>query len=170
GDVPLVAEDLGLITDEVRGLRDRFGLPGMVVLQFGFDGKPDNPHLPANHRENSVAYTGTHDNDTTEGWYETLDDGTRAWVRETLTRSAPGADADAPAHELAAAAAYASRACLAIVPLQDLLGLSSQSRMNTPGTTLGNWRWRFDWSEIPKDLTERERARLAASGRLAASD
>jgi 4-alpha-glucanotransferase len=166
GDVPLVAEDLGLITDEVRALRDRFALPGMVVLQFGFDGKPDNPHLPANHRENAVVYTGTHDNDTTEGWYATLDDRMRAQVRATLERSTGGVREDAPAHQLAAAAAYASRACLAVVPMQDLLGLGSQSRMNTPGTTLDNWRWRFDWPQIPEDLAERERARLAASGRL----
>src|SRR5690606_7339762 len=169
GDVPLVAVDLGIITDEVRALGDRFALPGMVVLQFGFDGKPDNPHLPVNHRENAVVYTGTHDNDTTEGWYATLDEPTRAWVRATLAQAAPGVDADAPVHELAAAAAYASRACLAVVPLQDLLGLGSLSRMNTPGTTLGNWQWRFDWPEIPHDLAKRERARLAAAGRLAAS-
>jgi 4-alpha-glucanotransferase len=165
GDVPLVAEDLGLITDEVRALRDRFELPGMVVLQFGLDGKADNPHLPVNHRENAVVYTGTHDNDTTAGWYATLDDGTRAYARETLA-AAPGVDADASAHELLAAAAYASRARLAIVPLQDLLGLGSQSRMNMPGTTLDNWRWRFDWSQLPDGLAARERARLAAAGRI----
>jgi 4-alpha-glucanotransferase len=167
GDVPLVAEDLGLITDEVRALRDRFELPGMVVLQFGFDGKADNPHLPANHRENAVVYTGTHDNDTTAGWYESLDAGTRAYVREVL---APIAEvgANARPHELLAAAAYASRARLAVVPLQDLLGLGSQSRMNTPGTTLDNWRWRFDWSQMPSDLAACSRRRLAETGRAPA--
>lgn len=150
GELPLVAEDLGIITDEVRALRDRYALPGMVVLQFGFDGMPDNPHLPANHIERSVVYTGTHDNDTTVGWYRKLDDGARALVRRLS-----GVGDDAPVPDFLIDAAYASRSRLAVIPLQDLLGLDSDARMNTPGSTEGNWRWRFDWSQIGPNVTAR---------------
>lgn len=152
----LVAEDLGIITDEVRALRDRFALPGMAVLQFGFDGSADNPHLPRNHVENSVVYTGTHDNDTLIGWYGTLDQGTRDFVMAML-----GAG-NAPMPEPLIDAAYASRARLAIVPLQDLMGLDSSARMNTPGRSDGNWRWRFCWDDLDASLATRahERARL----------
>src|SRR5690606_29596412 len=141
GDVPLVAEDLGLITDEVRELRDRFGLPGMVVLQFAFDGLPDNPHEPARHRRNAVVYTGTHDNDTTAGWLAGVDDDTRRRIEQAFGHS----DQRVP-HELIEAA-YASAAQLAIVPLQDLMGLGADARMNTPGTIQDNWNWRFRWQD-----------------------
>ena len=160
GGVPLVAEDLGVITDEVRALRDRFRLPGMVVLQFAFDGSRDNPHLPENHATRAVVYTGTHDNDTTVGWYAGLDAATRRYVRERLG----AASLEMP--EALIEAAYASRAQLAIVPLQDLLALGSEARMNMPGTIEGNWRWRFEWSDVPAELAERCRERATRHARL----
>jgi 4-alpha-glucanotransferase len=160
GDLPLVAEDLGMITDEVRALRDRFGLPGMVVLQFAFDGSPSNPHLPTNHVANSVVYTGTHDNDTAVGWFAGLDAPTQALVREQL--GAGGLDMP----EALIEAAYASRAQLAVIPMQDLLGLGSAARMNTPGTTEGNWQWRFEWSAVKPGLSARCRERARRHARL----
>jgi 4-alpha-glucanotransferase len=161
GDLPLVAEDLGIITDEVRALRDRFGLPGMVVLQFAFDGSADNPHLPQLHRRNSVVYTGTHDNDTTVGWYASLDAHARAVVARFLDLP-PG-----PAvPDFLIEAAYGSRAALAIVPMQDLMGLDSSARMNSPGTVLGNWRWRFGWDEVPASLPAICHGRAARTDRL----
>jgi len=150
-NLPLFAEDLGTITPEVRALRDEFDLPGMLVLQFAFDGMPDNPYLPANHTERSVVYTGTHDNDTTVGWYRSLDDATGAVLRATLD----DAD-DMPAALIRAA--FKSSAMLAVVPMQDLLELGSEARMNVPGTDNGNWSWRFEWSQIPAGFAERNRA------------
>lgn len=160
-DCALVAEDLGTITDEVRALRDRFGLPGMLVLQFAFDGSADNPYLPANHAENAVVYTGTHDNDTTAGWYASLDEQARAHVDSVIGN---------PATPVAAAEAMVKTACasparLAIVPFQDLLGLGSDARMNTPGTVGDNWQWRFDWSDIDGQLAARVAPLLDATGR-----
>ncbi|HEY9182299.1 MAG TPA: 4-alpha-glucanotransferase, partial [Gammaproteobacteria bacterium] len=160
GGVPLVAEDLGIITDEVRALRDRFHLPGMVVLQFAFDGSADNPHLPQHHRQNAVVYTGTHDNDTTVGWYASLDSRTRDAVHRVL-----GVGAAPPVPEFLIDAAYASKAALAIVPMQDLLGLDSGARMNKPGTLVGNWRWRFEWAQVPASLGVVCRERAQHTGR-----
>jgi 4-alpha-glucanotransferase len=160
GDMPLVAEDLGEITASVRALRDRFGLPGMLVLQFGFDGSADNPHAPPNHRERAVVYTGTHDNDTTLGWYASLDAATRARVSAMLG----GATTAMP--DALIEAAYASPAMLAVIPMQDLLGLGSDARMNTPGTVEGNWRWRFDWQQVDASFAARARERAARHGRL----
>lgn len=159
--MPIVAEDLGIITDEVRALRDRFGLPGMAVLQFGFDGSADNPHLPQNHLENSVVYTGTHDNDTLFGWYAKLDRGTCDYIKAVLHV----ADEKLPQHLIDAA--YASRARLAMIPLQDLMGLDSVARMNTPGQAQGNWRWRFCWDDIDVSLATRAHERARAHHRLA---
>ena len=152
GDTPLVAEDLGMITDDVRELRDRFELPGMAVLQFAFDGLPDNPHVPARHRRNEVVYTGTHDNDTTVGWYSSLDPATRS-------RAVAGLRGQRMPDDLIELA-YASPAQLAVIPMQDLMGLGSEARMNSPGTTEGNWQWRFAWDELDPEaaLTARRRA------------
>jgi 4-alpha-glucanotransferase len=161
GDLPLVAEDLGLITDDVRALRDRFELPGMVVLQFAFDGTPDNPHLPQHHRRNAVVYTGTHDNDTTVGWYAGLDDQGRAAVKRLL-----GLPPNAAVPDFLIEAAYGSDAVLAIVPLQDLMALGSSARMNSPGTAAGNWRWRFRWDQVAPSLPATSRERAARAGRL----
>lgn len=157
-DLPLFAEDLGTITPDVRALRDEFDLPGMLVLQFAFDGKPDNPYLPENHVERAVVYTGTHDNDTTLGWYRQAKPSLRAALRTRL------ADADNMPHALISAA-FDSPARLAVIPMQDLLGLGSEARMNVPGTENGNWRWRFDWSAVPADFADRFGALAAASGR-----
>jgi 4-alpha-glucanotransferase len=155
GDIPLVAEDLGIITDGVRALRDEFVIPGMVVLHFAFDGSPDNPYLPARHVRNAVVYTGTHDNDTTVGWYAALDARAREIVHSTL-----GVSPTPPVPDFLIDAAYASNAALAIVPMQDLLARDSTARMNTPGTAVGNWNWRFSWPDVPATLaaTCRERA------------
>jgi len=159
-EMPLVAEDLGTITPAVRALRDEFSLPGMLVLQFAFDGSPQNPYLPANHVTNAVVYTGTHDNDTTIGWYSSLDAGTRARVDAGLA-STPG---DMPGSLIRAA--YASAAQLAVLPMQDLLGLGPEARMNVPGTASGNWTWRFRWEQLDADLADRCRRLAVMSGRV----
>ena len=137
GDVPILAEDLGVITDDVVALRKGFGLPGMRVLQFAFSGEGDNPHLPHMHEHDSVVYTGTHDNDTTLGWYRSLDEQTRRRV-DSMLRVAPGSMPEALIRE-----ALGSVGQLAVIPAQDLLGLGSEARLNTPGTVEGNWRWRL---------------------------
>ena len=141
--LPFIAEDLGVITPDVEALRDGFGLPGMRVLQFAFGGGPDNPFLPHNYVRNAVAYTGTHDNDTSVGWFASLG----KTQRKQATDYAPGIDAD-PAGALMRLA-WASVADLAITPAQDVLRLASDCRMNTPGTATGNWAWRLpdDWAD-----------------------
>ena len=128
-----------MITADVLALRDQFGLPGMRVLQFAFDGQADNPYLPHNFVHNTVAYTGTHDNATTRQWYEELPDYQRQNFWSYLKRSA-GTSADA-APELMRLA-WSSPAALAIAPLRDLVNLGSEARMNVPGRADGNWRWR----------------------------
>lgn len=159
--LPLVAEDLGVITPEVVALKEQFGLPGMSVLQFGFSGLPDNPHSPANQTENSVVYTGTHDNDTTLGWLAGLHPGTRDWM---LTQVALEAG-DMPWPLIVTA--LRSVAQRAIVPMQDWLALDGTHRMNTPGTTEGNWGWQFCWDQVPDSLAERIRYWVEQSNRLA---
>ncbi len=149
--LPVVAEDLGTITPEVDALRKKYALPGMKILQFAFDGSPDNPYLPHNHRRNSVVYTGTHDNDTTLGWYNGLNQHARSIVMEYLGQPAE------PMPWPLVRAAYSSVAMLAVVPLQDVLALDTEHRMNTPGTTSGNWQWRFGWDMVAPDLAERLR-------------
>ena len=159
--LPLVAEDLGIITPEVEALRLKYGLPGMKILQFAFSGESTNPYLPFRHERNSVVYTGTHDNDTTRGWYLALDDGQRRYVDEYLGRSR-----EVMPWPLIRAA-LASRSRLAILPMQDVLGLDSSGRMNLPGTTEGNWGWRFDWAQVEEDLALRLYQRVEMYGRLA---
>jgi 4-alpha-glucanotransferase len=160
GPGTLVAEDLGQITPEVEQLRLRFGLPGMKILQFAFDGSPDNPYLPAHHGEQSVVYTGTHDNDTTMGWWSGLDERTRDLVRAQLV------DPDEPMPWALIQLALASTARLAVVPAQDLLGLGSDCRMNTPGTDEGNWTWQAEPGSFDAGLAARLRELVAESGRL----
>ncbi len=167
GTLPFIAEDLGLITQEVSALRDQFRLPGTRVLQFAFDGHSDNPHLPHNYMPNTVVYTGTHDNDTSRGWFEELSDEQQKRVWRYMNR--PDGDSGEVARELIRLA-WSSVAALAVVPLQDLLGLGRDARMNVPGVAEGNWRWRatadmlsaqeFGWLE---DLT-RTSKRSAVSG------
>ncbi len=149
--LPLVAEDLGVITAEVDALRREFGLPGMKILQFAFGSDAANPYLPHHHTSDSVVYTGTHDNDTTLGWYAGLDEAQQAHVLDYLGQ--PGEPMPWPLVRTA----LASVAGLAVLPMQDLLGLDGSHRMNRPGTTRGNWRWRFEWEQLPADLVERLR-------------
>jgi 4-alpha-glucanotransferase len=165
GGLPVVAEDLGLITPEVDALRREFGLPGMRVMQFGFDGSPDNPHLAHNYTRFTVVYTGTHDNDTTLGWYRSLDAGTTRRVEDYLGC----ASAQLPAEQMPTAllrAALASVAVLAVAPLQDLLGLGSEARFNTPGTVIGNWSWQFASGALTARLAEQLRAMNERYGRV----
>ncbi len=146
GDLPILAEDLGVITDDVVALRKGFGLPGMRVLQFAFSGEGDNPHLPHMHEHDSVVYTGTHDNDTTLGWYRSLDEETRRRV-DSMLGVACGSMPDALIRE-----ALGSVGQLAIIPAQDLLALGCDSRLNTPGTAHGNWHWRLPAGALTPEL------------------
>jgi 4-alpha-glucanotransferase len=146
GDLPIVAEDLGVITPDVESLRKGFGLPGMRVLQFAFSGEATNPHLPHMHEHDSVVYTGTHDNDTTVGWYSTLPEQARRGVDDFL-RLTPGSMPEALVR-----AALGSVGGLAVVPAQDLLALGSEARLNTPGTAVGNWSWRLGQGALTSDL------------------
>ncbi|HEX7971062.1 MAG TPA: 4-alpha-glucanotransferase [Thiobacillus sp.] len=151
GKLPLVAEDLGLITPDVIALRRRFGLPGMAVLQFAFDDHADNPHKPGNVQPDTVYYTGTHDNDTTLGWWRSLPGHARHQVMQQL-----GVDEADAVPGAMIAKVLESRARLAMLPLQDVLGLGSEARMNVPGTdSSGNWTWRFDWAALPSELASR---------------
>lgn len=147
--LPLVAEDLGIITPEVVALKQRFSLPGMSVLQFGFSGLPDNPHAPNNLVEHSVVYTGTHDNDTSLGWFKSLEPSAQDWVLSQL----PNQAGSMPWPLILAA--MQSPAERVIIPMQDWLGLDSEHRMNTPGTMEKNWCWQFDWDDMPADLEKR---------------
>lgn len=145
GSLPLVAEDLGVITPAVERLRERLGLPGMRVLQFAFDGRARNPHRPEHHPRRAVVYTGTHDNDTSAGWWRALDEPGRQ--RSGLRGREPGWEL----LELA----WSSRAELAIAPVQDLLGLGSEARLNRPGHVGGNWQWRLDARALTPALARR---------------
>jgi 4-alpha-glucanotransferase len=155
GPLDVVAEDLGVITEPVTRLREELGFPGMVVLQFGLGRDPSNPHLPQNHREQQVVYTGTHDNDTTRGWWEKLSPEDRDWT---------GLDPDDPAWDLMRVA-WESRAALAIAPLQDVLDLGNEARMNLPGTEEGNWRWRYDDGALGDENARRLRELTRRTGR-----
>jgi 4-alpha-glucanotransferase len=166
GHLPFIAEDLGMITADVQALRDQFRLPGMRVLQFAFDGHADNPYLPHNFVHNTVAYSGTHDNATTRQWYEELPDYQRQNLWSSLQR-APGSDADA-APELMRLA-WSSSAALAIAPLQDLLNLGSEARMNVPGRADGNWRWRVREDMLSSQAFQRLQDLTESSKRSASS-
>ncbi len=147
--ISLVAEDLGIITEEVDALRNDFNLPGMKILQFAFDGSSDNFYLPHNHEKNSVVYTGTHDNDTTLGWYNGLNDHEKHRIYEYL-----GFSSTSMPFTLVGTA-LASVANLAIIPMQDILELGSEDRMNIPGTNGGNWKWRFNWDQLTEERAGR---------------
>jgi 4-alpha-glucanotransferase len=146
GGLPLVAEDLGLITQDVHELRNRVGLPGMYVLQFAYGGAVEFRFLPHNHERNAVVYTGTHDNDTSLGWWRGISEAERQFLR----RYEPHVDDD-PVGTLIRIA-WSSVADIAIAPLQDLLRLGSETRMNTPGVAAGNWRWRVQEGQVNDDL------------------
>ncbi|MCL2235750.1 MAG: 4-alpha-glucanotransferase [Defluviitaleaceae bacterium] len=148
GQIPLVAEDLGIITPKVEALLSKLGLPGMRVLQFAFDQNPANTHLPHNFTNNLIAYTGTHDNDTTPGWYNNADEEEKDQFRRYFNVSG-----DSPAWDLIRAAML-STANTAIIPVQDLLELDSPHRTNTPGTTYGNWKFRLSENQIQPHIAE----------------
>lgn len=160
GDIALVAEDLGVITPEVEALRDDFGLPGMKILQFGFSEDPENPHEPHNCSQHNVMYTGTHDNDTTLGWYQQLSTEQKQRVDSYLGST----EKDMP--DVLINWALASVAKMAILPMQDVLVLDGEHRMNVPGTIEGNWVWRFSWGQLTEHRIEYLRKRLALYGRL----
>ena len=164
--LPFIAEDLGLITPDVCALRDEFHIPGTRVLQFAFDGSPDNPHLPANYSANTVVYTGTHDNNTTRGWFKTLSEGEREKIRGYLNRA--NCDGSKIAEELIRMA-WSSVAALAIVPLQDLLNLGAEARMNLPGSADSNWSWRLPENMLDASVFQRLRDFTAGSNRLCVS-
>ena len=159
GKLPIIAEDLGVITPEVVVLRDRYDFPGMKILQFSFDSGPSNSYLPHNHIKNSVVYTGTHDNDTTSGWYGSLSDTQRKRVSIYV-----GTGED-DAVEGVLRTVLMSVADTAIIPLQDLLHLGTESRMNVPGTAYGNWGWRFTWDMVSPELVSHVREQVECYGR-----
>jgi 4-alpha-glucanotransferase len=162
GALPFIAEDLGVVTPEVRALRDQFHIPGTRVLQFAFDGAADNPHLPTNYVPNTVVYTGTHDNATTRGWFEGLPDAEQQHVWSYLKR--PTGRTDEASWELIGLA-WASRAALAMVPLQDVLNLGAEARMNVPGHAEGNWSWRCTEGMLDSHAFQRLRELTTASHR-----
>jgi 4-alpha-glucanotransferase len=158
--LPFLAEDLGIITPAVEALRDQFQLPGMRVLQFAFSGDPNNPHLPHRSVHNGVIYSGTHDNDTTRGWYESLPEYVRRNFWDYAKR--PPADAHTAPWEMLRLA-WSSAAALAITPLQDLLALGSEARMNSPGCAEGQWRWRCACDDRVKQSAFQKLYELTAS-------
>jgi 4-alpha-glucanotransferase len=159
GPVPIIAEDLGLITPEVEALLEELGFPGMKVLQFAFSGDPDHPYLPHNFERNCVVYTGTHDNDTTLGWLGTLSKKERMALRQYL-----GGRGEALNWELIRLALM-SVAHTAIIPLQDVLGVGSEGRMNTPGRASGNWGWRYSQDMLTTAVCDRLKALTEMYGR-----
>lgn len=158
GHLPIIAEDLGVITQAVLALRDRYHFPGMKILQFAFDSEPIS--LPHHHVKNGVVYTGTHDNDTSQGWYDSLTEEKRRAMHEYLGCT------DADGAEILICVALMSVANTAILPLQDLLKLGSAARMNIPGTPFGNWEWRFSWEMLPPDLATAVHRQLQRYDRL----
>ena len=159
-ELPIVAEDLGVITPEVRALRDKYDLPGMSILQFAFDAFEDNPHKPANFTENTAAYTGTHDNNTSVGWFAELEQHEKDFVFEVL---------QSPYREdignCLIETILQSKAHTAIIPLQDILQLGSEARMNTPGLTENNWQWKFHWDQLDETACKRYKQLIQETGR-----
>lgn len=154
GKINIIAEDLGIITEDVVHLRKSIGAPGMAVLQFGFGSDAANPHLPHNHEPNQVVYTGTHDNDTIRGWWDVLKQEEKSNVQKYLSIHEEN---DIPWELIQAA--LSSVAQTAVIPMQDILGLGNSARMNIPATQFGNWRWRIP-SSMSFDHLEDEATRL----------
>ncbi|HEV3378291.1 MAG TPA: 4-alpha-glucanotransferase, partial [Thermoleophilaceae bacterium] len=165
GELPLIAENLGIVTDAVERLRLELGLPGMAVLQFAFDPEePDNPHRLHNHKTDDVVYTGTHDHDTIRGWWESLPDESRVEAKAALERA--GIEDDEPWWALIRVT-FASPGVVAMVQMQDVLGLDSEARMNVPGLVDDrNWSWRLKPDALTPELAERLREATAEAGRL----
>jgi 4-alpha-glucanotransferase len=160
GDLPFIAEDLGLITPEVVALRERLRVPGMKVLQFGFGDPGAHIYLPHKFVPNCVVYTGTHDNDTTLGWAESAGSAERQHALEYFGKQQDGV------HWAFIRAAFSSVANLAIVPVQDVLGLGSDARMNTPSRSDGNWGWRLRPGDLVSELAEKLAALSVVSDRM----
>ena len=161
GELPIVAEDLGIITPEVEALRDTFGFPGMKILHFAFDSGWDNPYLPFNYGSNNfVVYTGTHDNNTTMGWYNSRSeaDNQRVWDYLGCTRGEGF-------HWDLIRLALSTNANQAVFPLQDLLGLGEEARMNAPSSPEGNWEWRYQAEDLTDELRDRLRFYTMVYGR-----
>jgi 4-alpha-glucanotransferase len=160
GPLPVIAEDLGVITPDVEALRDRFGFPGMKILQFAFGSGPENSYLPHNHVREAVVYTGTHDNDTTLGWFAALSKNEKRLVQNYLNSDGKDITGDM------IRAAIASVANTVIIPLQDILKLDSSARMNLPGSSAGNWSWRFLADDIRVEHRERLHEMTEIYGRM----
>jgi 4-alpha-glucanotransferase len=167
GHLPFIAEDLGIITPDVVALRDQFEVPGTRVFQFGFDGNANNPHLPHTYDPNTVAYTGTHDNNTTRGWLESLPENVRQTARSYASKAGPLTGQVAWDF---IRSVWSSKAGLAIAPLQDLLNLGAKARMNVPGVSTGNWRWRCTEEMLNASMFERLRELTFCSGRITESN
>jgi 4-alpha-glucanotransferase len=163
GRLPIVAEDLGTITPDVIDLREAFSFPGMRIAYEGMMHGADHPFMPHHHTPHTLAYTSTHDSDTVRGWWQAATPQGRATAAAVLGLDA--GDAQAPVHSALWRATMASVACLALAPLQDLLGLGSDHRMNRPGTAQGNWNWRFTWPMVDKALAPQLAAVAKATAR-----
>lgn len=150
GSLPILAEDLGIITPEVEALRDRFGFPGMKILHFAFGSGTGNPYLPHSYIQNCLAYTGTHDNDTTVGWFSAISDEEKQIVLDYL-----GVASGDQIHWDLIRLAMCSVANQVIIPVQDLLGLGSDARMNLPSTAGGNWAWRYTENALTDEIRDR---------------
>ena len=164
--LPFLAEDLGDISDGVRKLRTSVGLPGMAVMQFAFNGNPRNLYLPHNLTSDLVLYTGTHDNDTSCGWYNRTDEGSRSFFRGYLN-----VDGSTPGWDMLRNA-YRSKSQLVVVPCQDLLSLGSEARFNTPGQPYDNWNWRMthdQFSSLRNNSTQYLREQALITDRLSVS-
>lgn len=162
GKLPFIAEDLGLITDEVEALRDKFSFPGMKILHFAFDSGPDNPYLPYNYKGSQwVVYTGTHDNNTTVGWFEERSDDAKERVTSFL-----GCTSELGIHWDLIRLAMSSVAIYALFPLQDILGLGDEAKMNKPGTAESNWAWRYRSEMLTKEVGDRLKSMTEIYGRL----
>jgi len=149
GHIPIIAEDLGVMTEDVKKLRDSFYFPGMKILQFAFDGSENNNFLPHTYTQNCVVYTGTHDNDTTLGWYQSATEKDKEAIHDYFNFK------PSTVHWELIRLAWSSVANMSIAPMQDILGLGTECRMNLPGTTSGNWKWRIEKEAINNDIIEK---------------
>jgi len=166
GKLNIIAEDLGIITDSVIKLKNGLGFPGMKVLQFAFDGNPLNPYLPDNYEENSVAYTGTHDNDTLKGWIDKLNNETKDYVFSSLEMNPKESASNNDIVYALINKVLNSNSRLAVIPLQDYLCLGSEARINTPSTLGGNWTWRVKKERLTHELTAKIREVAIRSSRI----
>ncbi|MFA9423575.1 MAG: 4-alpha-glucanotransferase, partial [Sedimentibacter sp.] len=165
GNLNIIAEDLGIINSSVIALKNNAGFPGMKVLQFAFDGNAENPYLPKTYEENSVAYTGTHDNDTLNGWFNKLSESAKQYVLNTLGIKIEKANEEKNINYKIINILYMSKANLCIVPMQDFLCLGSQARINIPSTLGNNWQWRVSKELLNHDLAEKIKKMVINSDR-----